>query len=92
MIPEEARQKIKELFKLSLESCMDCEYFHTEDCFDKDGLCTRNNEYVDNIIPIIQAAERKRIIDWLISHNKYPQCQGLVLTVEDFEALKEGKA
>ena len=34
---------------------------------------------------------RAEILNRLERHNKYPQCKGLVLTVEDWEALKQGR-
>lgn len=46
----EEREWIRGIFKASMENCMDCEYYHNEDCCNKDGLCTRNSELVEQII------------------------------------------
>ena len=67
-----------------------CPYCDSEDCSGC-GVAAYEAGYLAGIAksePIIRAD----IIRWLEKHNKFPQCKGLVLTVEDWQSLKEGEA
>jgi len=59
---------------------------------EKVKLTAQQNEMeMDNYLVTAETLIRKAVLEEIESKNRYPQCRGLVLTVEDWERIKEGK-